>query len=208
MDSEHTHESSDPEPLSTQANELIRISYEALPEQLGFTENEAALAIRQRLSEAVNSGASTEERHALIRQYDEVAVAIVEAGTVKDGRDQIGHSIAIAQLRVINGDLAQAVSDLDEVCMYADGMGLTEVSAKVQRYMRILVDRQIAEVNDGAEPTRAQILLRCGEVLTPDDLAELGEMDSEEVLGAVIGMLYAVGVEDPEAFLRERDVLE
>ena len=60
-------------------------------------------------------------------------------------------------------------------------------------------------------PTRQEILARCIEGLTKDDieyLADEEQVPDEVFVDGLYGSLLLNGLEDPEAFLRDKGILE
>jgi hypothetical protein len=55
--------------------------------------------------------------------------------------------------------------------------------------------------------TTDEILRRCKDYLSTEDIYELEDMDPESLLGALYGLLPQEGVEDVEDFLARRDIL-
>lgn len=62
---------------------------------------------------------------------------------------------------------------------------------------------------EGEEKNLLDLLIEsCQDVLTPEDIAELAEMEFDEALGYVFTLLIEAGIEDPEEFFKEKGLLE
>ncbi|MBX4201335.1 hypothetical protein KW803_00355 [Candidatus Saccharibacteria bacterium] len=58
------------------------------------------------------------------------------------------------------------------------------------------------------EITAKELIEACKGVLQAEDLSELAELEVDEALGYTFTLLLENDVEDPEAFLREKGVLQ
>lgn len=61
---------------------------------------------------------------------------------------------------------------------------------------------------ESKEPTVYDLVEACREKLTEEQLEELSQMEFEEALGLVFSYLIESGVEDPDAYLKEKRILE
>jgi hypothetical protein len=59
-------------------------------------------------------------------------------------------------------------------------------------------------------PSREQVIAAVKDVLSPEDIEGLSAhyLDDEDFLMAIYATLIETGIDDPDAFLRERDILE
>ncbi len=58
------------------------------------------------------------------------------------------------------------------------------------------------------EPTSKELADACRNVLTEEDCNELASLPMEEALNNAFTMLIENGIDDPEAFLKEKGILE
>ena len=58
------------------------------------------------------------------------------------------------------------------------------------------------------EPTPGKVAEACREVLTEEDCDDIAALPLDEAIGQAFTLLIENGVDDPEAFLKEKDILE
>ncbi len=58
------------------------------------------------------------------------------------------------------------------------------------------------------EPTPEQVAEACRDFLSEEDWQDIAALGLEEAIGQAFTLLLENGVEDPEAFLKEKGVLE
>ncbi|MDO8649815.1 MAG: hypothetical protein Q7K33_00665 [Candidatus Berkelbacteria bacterium] len=89
-------------------------------------------------------------------------------------------------------------TDFPIICVYDKASGEYQVTYD-----------ETGEDSSEDEPTPAELIDACREVLDGDSLEALNECeDFEEAMGLVFTMLIEAGVEDPEQFLREKGLIQ
>ena len=64
------------------------------------------------------------------------------------------------------------------------------------------------QVGSEKEPTPEDLAEACREVLTEEDCRELASMPLDEGVGYAFTLLLENGVDDPDAFLRDKNIIE
>lgn len=67
---------------------------------------------------------------------------------------------------------------------------------------------EISAESNEQEPTSQELAEACKDVLTAEDCQELAEMEFGDALNNSFTLLSETGIEDPEAFLKKKGILE
>lgn len=184
----------------------IPVTIEALPEALGFIETEELGQLRRELVEAMAAGA--ENVTDLATRYHLLAEEVVNQREGGDfAKAQIGLIVQMGVIRRDGGRNDAYLYDLNDAHTYAFNMGFDDIVPTIEA----AIDQAQPETDKGAEvpePTSEQLAQACTEVLTPKDCEELSAMPMDEALGYAFTLLIENGVDDPESYLRERNILE
>lgn len=57
------------------------------------------------------------------------------------------------------------------------------------------------------EPTVIDLISACSDVLDPESCEDLRSMEIGDAIGYAFTLLIEAGIDDPEGFLREKDIL-
>lgn len=231
----NTRENSDLESMVGRETEPINI--DALPQSLGFVLTPELEMQRSEVIEAYISNNEdyilTEAYF-----YFLGAQRVVEQRQGDDyARAQLGMNIDICLIDREAGRLENYLVDLQDAYAQAWNMHLDEVAAVLQQATdeaeaelaqqpKTAEDTQAetvttAEISDSEsskvrgvesetaqEPTSELLAAACTDILSEENCAELAAMEFDEALGYSFSLLIENGIEDPESYLRERNILE
>ena len=115
---------------------------------------------------------------------------------------QIGLIVQSGLIRREGLRLDRYRQDLQDAQSYADQAGFDDVHAAITQELDKLELSMRLPVESGVI-----LAVVCAD-LDDESRIELLTMSDDEALGFCFTLLFAAGIEDPEAYLRERDILE
>ena len=152
-----------------------------LPEALGLIETEEMVELKDQLVAAMTSDSDTVRE--LATRYQLLAAAIVEqCQDTAYYRAQIGLTVQMAIIRHSAGREEDALEDLRDAAIYAENM----------------LPRSEME----------GLAAACADTLEAEDCADLLTMPADEAWGYAFTLLMEAGIDDPEAYLRDKGLLE
>ncbi len=181
-----------------------------LPAELSFIETEELTQIKQRLLEAFASGDPESQIPHLSDLYQAAGQEELEkiegSETERFTKGQIGFIVAQANVYFQAGQYGLYRSQLRDAFTYADNMRYDEIAAQIQAALDNIPKTEEDQMT--SEVTSSELALAVADELPEDVCLAISEMDLEDALGFVFGELLGAGVEDPEAYLKEKGILE
>lgn len=97
-------------------------------------------------------------------------------------------------------------SQLKDALTYADNMRYDEVAAQIQAAIDNIPKTEEDQMT--SEVTSSELALAVADDLPEKICLTISESDLDDALGIAFEELLSVGIEDPEAYLKERGILE
>jgi len=181
-----------------------------LPAELGFIETDELAQIKQRLLDAFASGDPESQIPHLSDLYQAAGqeeLEKIEGGdTERFTKGQIGFIVAQANMYYQVGQFGLYRSQLNDALTYADNMRYEDVAAQIQAALDNIPKTEEDQMTN--EVTSSELSLALADTLPEDICLAISEMDLEDALGFAFEELLGAGVEDPEAYLKEKGILE
>jgi len=198
-------------PINSNGPEQRPREIDALPERLGFTETDELGQVRSQLIKAMTSD-NEEETKELATRYHLLGEEVVNQLQGADfARGQLGLSVAMGLIKRDGDRLDAYIEDLGDALKVCDGMGYQDIVPTIvfeKMHAEGLIEKQQIPETDYDGPTAQEIADAVKDLIGDDDYEYLAGMDAEEALGYSFTLLLEYGVEEPEAYLKEKGILE
>lgn len=187
------------------------LDIDTLPERLGFSETEELAQLRTKLVEAIATG-DQEEISKLSLHYHllgEEVVNRLEGDAFPKG--QLGLNLAMALIRRDGGRLDAYIEDLRDALDQCYGLGYQDIAPTIvleKMHAEGLLEKQQAPETNYDGPSSQEIADALQGAIENDDYEDVVGMEPEEAIGYAFTLLLEYGVENPEAYLKEKGILE
>lgn len=181
-----------------------------LPAELGFIETDELVQTKRRLLETFATGDPESQIPHLSDLYQAAGQEELEKieGTETERyiKGQIGFIVAQANMFFQAGQFGLYRSQLRDALSYADNMRYDELVTQIQAALDNIPKTEEDQLT--SEVTSSELALALADTLPEETCQAISEMDLEDALGFAFEELLGEGIEDPEAYLKEKGILE
>lgn len=182
----------------------------SLPSELGFIETYELAAIKQRILAAFAAGDTELQVPHLSDLYQATGQEELEkiegSDTEQFTKGRIGFIVAQANIYYQAGQFGLYRSQLNDALTYADNMHYDDVATRIKTALDNIPKTEEDQMT--SEVTSSELALALADELPEETCLAISEMDLADGLGTAFEELINVGVEDPEAYLKDKGILE